>query len=260
MGKIVLIAANGGAFTLSNVLWVPSIQKNLLSVSAIARGGLMVKFLDDRCTVHDISDGDTIVAYGTLCHGLYRLDHYESALHDALLTTTPSQLANAELWHACFGHLNFRSLLRLHSHEMVSEMPHVHTPTRHVCEGCILGKMHRTPIPKDGTVRAVRRLQLIHSDVCGSMRTPSIGGYLYFVTFIDDFSRFMWLYPLKEKSEVFTKFRHFITQTENYASEKLGTLRTDQGGNTCQRNFMHILQKEASSISVPLHTPPSKMG
>lgn len=53
VGKIVLTAANGGAFTLSDVLWVPEIKKNLLSMSAIARGGLMVKFWDDRFSVHD---------------------------------------------------------------------------------------------------------------------------------------------------------------------------------------------------------------
>ena len=67
VGQIVLSAANGSTFTLHDVLYVPGIKKNLLSVSALAKIGFIVKFVDDRCTVHDLSSGDTIVASGLLC-------------------------------------------------------------------------------------------------------------------------------------------------------------------------------------------------
>ena len=64
VGTIVLTTTNGSAFTLKDALYVPRIKKNLLSVSALTRCGLIVKFVDDRCTVHDLSFGDTIVASG----------------------------------------------------------------------------------------------------------------------------------------------------------------------------------------------------
>ena len=67
VGQIVLNTANGSTFTLYDVLYVPGIKKNLLSVFALAKIGLVVKFVDDRCTVHDLSYGDIIVASGTLC-------------------------------------------------------------------------------------------------------------------------------------------------------------------------------------------------
>ena len=89
---------------------------------------------------------------------------------------------------------------------MVASLPPLEAPLKHVCEGCILGKMQRSSFPKDGSVRATRKLQLIHSDVCGPMQTPSFGNHLYFVTFIDDYSRHAWVYPLKGKSEVFLCF------------------------------------------------------
>ena len=73
-GTIVLTVANGNAFTLKDALYVPGIKKNLLSVSTLTRFGLIVKFVDDRCTVHDLSSGDTIVASGSLSRGLYNLD------------------------------------------------------------------------------------------------------------------------------------------------------------------------------------------
>ena len=70
-------------------------------------------------------------------------------------------------------------------------MSKVEKPPRHACEGCVLGKMHMYAFPKDGLVRVVRKLQLVHSDVCGPMCTPSLGNILYFVTLIDDYQGFL---------------------------------------------------------------------
>ena len=74
ISKIVLTPINDSSFTLSDALYVPGIKKNLLSISALARLGLVVKFVDDRCTIHDLTFGDTIIASGTLFRGLYRLN------------------------------------------------------------------------------------------------------------------------------------------------------------------------------------------
>ena len=91
---------------------MPGIKKNLLSVSALARNGLVVKFVDDKCTVHDLRDGDNVVASGSVCRGLYRLDAYEKCANEVACTISDMQaISDAKLWHARFGHLNFSSLL-----------------------------------------------------------------------------------------------------------------------------------------------------
>ncbi|MCO5612030.1 hypothetical protein L7F22_066292 [Adiantum nelumboides] len=193
VGKIVLTAANGSSFTLVDALYVPGIKKNLLSVSALARLGLVVKFVDDRCTVHDLRFGDEIFASGILCRGLYKLTLYDKCGQNfANAVVDTKAISDAKLWHARFGHLNFASLLRLQKSVMVASLPPLEAPVKHVCEGCILGKMQRSKFPQDGSVRATCRLQLVHSDVCGPMQTPSLGNYLYFVTFIDDYFRHAW--------------------------------------------------------------------
>ncbi|MCO5612523.1 hypothetical protein L7F22_066791 [Adiantum nelumboides] len=95
--KIVLTAANGSSFTLVDALYVLGIKKNLLSVSALARLGLVVKFVDDRCTVHDLSFGDEIVASGILCHGLHKLTLYDKCgqnFANAVVDTKPISDAN----------------------------------------------------------------------------------------------------------------------------------------------------------------------
>ena len=83
VGKFFLVVTNGSTFTPLDALYVPGIKKNLLSVFALAKNVLVVNFVDDRCTIHDLIDGDVIVTSGSLCLGLYRLDSYEKSLNDA---------------------------------------------------------------------------------------------------------------------------------------------------------------------------------
>ncbi|MCO5583107.1 hypothetical protein L7F22_037015 [Adiantum nelumboides] len=69
------------------------------------------------------------------------------------------------------------------------------------------------------------------------MRATSFGGHLYFATFIDDFTRFCWVFGLKEKSDVFLAFRKFVLMAENACERKLVTLRTDRGGEYMSHEF-----------------------
>ena len=76
------------------------------------------------------------------------------------------------------------------------------------CEACLMGKLARTPFI--GNVeRASELLEIIHTDVCGPMSIPVRGGFLYFITFTDDLSRYGYIYLLKNKSKTFEKFKQF---------------------------------------------------
>ena len=83
VGKIILTTADGSSFTLWDGLFVPGIKKKLLSVSALAKIGLVVKFVDDWCTVHDLSNGDVIIASGILWCELYKLIDYDKSINDS---------------------------------------------------------------------------------------------------------------------------------------------------------------------------------
>ena len=96
---------------------------------------------------------------------------------------------------------------------MVRGLPLIEKPDS-LCEGCILGKQHRESFPSGKCIRAKAPLEIVHSDVCGPMQTPSLVGSQYFLTFIDDFIRKTWVYSLKNKSEVFEKFRNFKALVE----------------------------------------------
>ncbi|MCO5549008.1 hypothetical protein L7F22_002474 [Adiantum nelumboides] len=171
-----------------------------------------------------------IKGVGMLENGLFVLDRYEKQIQACIAETKTQAMQDAELWHARFGHVGYGSLMTLQRHNMVHDLSLLEMPPRHVCEGCVLGKMHRFAFSQDGSVRATQKLQLVHNDVCGPMRTPSVGNSLYFVTFIDDFSRSCWVYPLKAKSDVFAIFQHYVSMVENETGCKVQTLCTDRGG------------------------------
>ena len=116
------------------------------------------------------------------------------------------------------------------------------------CEGCAMGKQHRQPFPKKSQSTTTKLLELIHSDVCGPMDVPSVRGSRYFVTFIDDFSRYPTVYMMKQKSEVLEKFGQFVNLVENRTglkverlhieeSETVKRLRSDNGGEYFSKDF-----------------------
>ncbi|MCO5611035.1 hypothetical protein L7F22_065285 [Adiantum nelumboides] len=83
-------------------------------------------------------------------------------------------MQDAELWHARFEHVGYGSLMTLQRHNMVHDLSLLEMPPRHVCEGCVLGKMHRFAFSQDGSVRATRKLQLVHSDLRGKLDDKAV--------------------------------------------------------------------------------------
>ena len=99
-----------------------------------------------------------------------------------------------------------------------------------VCEACQCAKSHQLPYPKSNSVSHAP-LELIFSDVWGHAR-DSFGRNKYYVSFIDDYSKFTWIYLLKHKSEVFSIFQEFHKLVERYFNGKILTVQSDWEGST----------------------------
>jgi hypothetical protein len=91
------------------------------------------------------------------------------------------------VWHTRFGHLPFQSLIILQKHSMVEGLT-IFKEQNPPCESCILGKHKRNSFPRSST-QAKQHLELVDTNLCGPMQTNSIAGSIYFLTFIDHFSR-----------------------------------------------------------------------
>ena len=97
-----------------------------------------------------------------------------------------------ELWHKRLGHLHVNGIKGLQSMVVGMDLGKCASQIL-ACEGCVEGKQVRASFPSDGGTRATQVLKLVHFDVCRPMKTLSFGGARYFVTFIDDFSKKMWM-------------------------------------------------------------------
>ena len=107
----------------------------------------------------------------------------------------------AQLCHKRFAHLNFQGLCTLANKHLVIGLPPLKSP-KEICTLCIIGKQH-------SSWRALRKLQLIHVDVCGPISPLSNNNKRYILIFIDDYSRKTWVYFMHAKSETFIAFQKF---------------------------------------------------
>jgi len=119
---------------------------------------------------------------------------------------------------------------------MVQGLPKIKLPNE-VCEMCCTGKQARSSYKAQVPFKATGKLKVIHSDVCGPFEVKSIGDNSYFVTFIDEFTRKLWIYLLPKKSEVFSVFKKFRLLVQNESDEVISKLRTDGGGEYTSTEF-----------------------
>ena len=80
-------------------------------------------------------------------------------------------------------------------------------------------------------------LELVHSDICGPMSITSLNNNMYFILFIDDYSRMTWVYFLKNKSQALSMFKKFKSMVETQSGQKIKVLRTDNGGEYISKEF-----------------------
>ena len=106
-----------------------------------------------------------------------------------------------------------------------------------VCNGCLVGKNLERRYEARKERRDASTLDLVHSDVSRPILTTSMNGSKYFLTFIDDCSRYCWIYFLKKKYEVFETFKIFKSLAENTLGKKIKSLISDNGGEYIKREF-----------------------
>ena len=96
---------------------------------------------------------------------------------------------------------------------------------------------------------------MVHSDVCGPLRVKSFSGALYFVTFIDDHSRKLWVRALKSKDQVLDAFKEFQAAVERETGKKLKCIRTDNGGEYRGPFDAHCKEQGIKHQMTPPKTP-----
>jgi len=122
-------------------------------------------------------------------------------------------------------------------------MPNFQANHDGVCPGCDSGKKTRGLFPSNRN-KTNDILQLIHSDLCRPMPLHSFGAKLYYIIFIDDFSRKTRIYYLKHKYEAFDMFKEFNALIENQTRKKIKIFKFDNGGEYISDKFIDFCKKE----------------
>jgi histone deacetylase 1/2 len=128
-------------------------------------------------------------------------------------------------WHHHLGHPSFRIVEKVLRDY---KLPCSFDSNKDVCDACQKGKSHQLPYLISTSVSS-HPLELVFSDVWGAA-PESAGRFKYYVSFIDDYSKFTWVYLLKYKSQVFEKFRDFQNLVERDFDHKIIVVQTDWGG------------------------------
>eukprot|EP00253_Pinus_taeda_P024136 PITA_24136 len=218
-GRVSIRARIGEQMIVPEVYYVLDLKCNRLSIGQLIDKGYNVFFKYDMCTIRDIPPSKKIIAQVQMTSNRMFPLKLKGDLKEGRTIVVVTQEVFQEqvkdenwLWHLRFGHLNFRGLNLLHRKGMVKQLSLIEKPDS-LCEGCILGKQHKESFPAGKSRRAKARLEIVHFDVYGPMKIPSFSRNRYVLTFID-YTRKTWVYMLKQKSEVFEKFRHFKTLVE----------------------------------------------
>ena len=181
------------------------------------------------------------------------IKHHPPVKHHSHSITTPSQSHmpistsfhvhkdKKWLWHHRLGHPSdsiLRTVLSSCNNDSMKCTDSSSNSVSH-CKHCLSGKMHKLPFNKSVFLSS-KPLELVHSDVWGPAPITSINDIRYRLVFIDDFSKFTWVYLLKNKSDVFDVFKYFKSYIETQLNTQIKVLRIDGGGEYTSNAFNHF--------------------
>ncbi|GKC90331.1 ribonuclease H-like domain-containing protein [Tanacetum coccineum] len=211
---------------INNVLVTPNIVKNLISVRQFVR--------ENKCTIEFDEFGFSVKDFRTR-QILLRCDSTGDLYPVTSLSYPQAFLVGQQTWHQRLGHPGSDVLRSLVSNNLISCNK---TKSPVLCHACQLGKHVRLPFSLSKTI-VKSPFDIIHSDLWTSPIT-SVSGIKYYVLFLDHFSHYLWVYPLRNKSDALSKFIHFRAYVKNQFKTDIKSLQCDHGGEF-DNNALHQL-------------------
>ena len=219
-------------------------KKNLLSVAQLTSSGHFVLFGPQDVKVYrDLEIMEELVIKGRRLESVYVMSA-ETAYVDKTRKNETT-----DLWHMRLSHISYSKLTVMMKKSMLKGLPQLEVRKDTICAGCQYDKAHQLPY-EESKWKTKGPLELIHSDVFGPVKQASLSGMKYMVTFINDFSNYVWVYFMKEKSETFSKYKEFKEMTEVKVDKRIRCLRTDNGGEYTSDEFFLLPPRMPSMPSV----------
>ncbi|GJY28100.1 retrovirus-related pol polyprotein from transposon TNT 1-94 [Tanacetum coccineum] len=218
-GDVILKMTSEKELKLTNVLYVPEIRKNLVSGWLLNKFGFRLVFESDKFV---LSKNQMYVGKGYAVDAMFKLNVMVVKNDINKMNSSAYLIESSNVWHGRLGHVNFNSMRRLIK---FNSIPNFHIDSKYKCETCVEAKLTRTSFKS--VKRTTEPLDMIHTDICDLKSLPTKGGNKYFITFIDDCTKYCYVYLLKSKDEAIDKFK---TEVENQLGKKIKVVRSDRGG------------------------------
>lgn len=238
---------------LTNVLYVPELRSNLLSVPAITEKKYKVKFSDNNAYVNKLDN--SLVFTAVKRNHMYVVKQVNN--HEVFSAMSDSDL-KLKLWHERYGHLNYKDLIELCDKKRVYGIDLPLKKQKLPCETCDQAKIHTLPFT-EGT-RAKNVLELVHTDICGPMNIKSYGNARYFATFIDDKTRYMEIVFLKSRSDILKEFDKYRLRVERETGRKIVKLRSDNAKEYISKEFNDYVEKLGVKRQLTVEYTPQQNG
>lgn len=258
-GKLICYLDNGKTVnvTIKNVLYVPSLETNLLSVKKLTDLGFTISFLKEKCY---IKFEEQLAAIGKLERNLYKLALVNEENKAMKVIKENKSEGCIHLWHKRFGHRDPVIINHIIANNLIKGAKLLKCDNKYTCEPCVMGKMARSKFENVNEQKCKNVMDLIHTDICGPMQTTTPGGKKYFITFIDDFSRYTVIYLLNKKSEAVEKLDQYIKMVKIKFGKIPKVIRSDRGGEYTGGEFRNYLLKNGIQYQVTAPYSPQQNG
>ena len=225
-GNVELIFTSGKKITLTNVLHVPDMNRNLVSGDLLGKPGIKSVYESGKLI---LSRNGVFVGKGYSSEGMVKLCTNDN--NNNKNVASAYMVDSVSLWHSRLAHVGISTMKRMIKCGLFS----CDVDNFKKCEICIKSKMVKKPF--HSVKRTSQLLDLIHTDICEMNGMLTRGGNRYFITFIDDCSRFTYVYLVKTKDEAFNVFKAYKAEVENQLGRKIKVLRSDRGGEYFPNDF-----------------------
>jgi hypothetical protein len=205
------IIGNPNSSCIKDVYLVDGLKHSLLSISQLCDKGNRVIFDTHYCAVQDKTT-DEVIFTGRRANNTYIVNMSDITKDN--VKCLASFESESWLWHRRLGHANMKLLKLLSQKDLVKGIPKLNFSKDRVCEACQLGKQIKRSFKPINVVSTTKPLELIHMDLVGPIRTTSIGGKKYFLTMVDDYSRYTWVSFITHKNEAFNMFVKIVIRIQ----------------------------------------------
>ncbi|KAJ9557822.1 hypothetical protein OSB04_012436 [Centaurea solstitialis] len=237
VGSYSLSLPSGLVLELDNCYYIPNMIKNVLSFDLLVDQGFYYKYDYKMISVFK---NNIFYFKATPVNGLYKVNLQDNNSEIYHISKRSKDIEDQTyLWHCHLGHINKKRVELLLKGGFLGTFDYKPFDN---CESCLSGKMTKQPFNKENE-RATDLLEIIHTDVCRPFSHVARGGYRYFITFTDDFSRYGYVYLMRHKSESFERFREFQNEVQNQLGRKIKFLRSDRGGEYLSDEFDNHLME-----------------